>query len=149
MHLKKCHKLLNHLVYRQMKLNLFQPNVWVVSCLQRMQEEVNLYMNTCIAVYRNVFAYSEVNQTKAKTQLNTQWVELKFNSRQMWMQLAFTKNVHCSKKLKEHFENTSDLSGEEYHAGYLYWHGLGNLLGTKGWHMVWWKWKLSIYRGLN
>ncbi len=31
----------------------------------------------------------------------------------------FIYNIHCSKKLKEHFENTSDLNGEKYHAGYI------------------------------
>ena len=40
------------------------------------------------------------------------------------------------KKLKEHFENTSDLNGGKNHAGYLYWYGLVNVLGTKGCHIV-------------
>ena len=29
-------------------------------------------------------------------------------------------NIHCSKKLKEHFENTSDLNVKKYYVGYLY-----------------------------
>ncbi len=41
----------------------------------------------------------------------------------------------AQKKLKEHFENTSDLNGEKYNAGY--WYGLGNVLGMKGCHIVW------------
>ena len=28
--------------------------------------------------------------------------------------------IHCSKKLKEHFENTSDLNVKKYYVGYLY-----------------------------
>ena len=30
------------------------------------------------------------------------------------------KILHCSKKLKEHFENTSDLNVKKYYVGYLY-----------------------------
>ena len=48
-------------------------------------------------------------------------------------------NIHCSKKLKEHFENTSDLNVKKYYVGYLYWYGQFNVLGTKGCHIFWWK----------
>lgn len=41
------------------------------------------------------------------------------------------------KKIKGTNQNTSCLNGEEYHAGYLFWYGLGNLLGTKECHIVW------------
>ena len=34
--------------------------------------------------------------------------------------VACSENVHCSKKLKEHFENTSDLNVKKYYVGYLY-----------------------------
>ena len=43
------------------------------------------------------------------------------------------------KKLKEHFENTSDLNVKKYYVGYLYWYGQFNVLGTKGCHIFWWK----------
>ena len=58
-------------------------------------------------------------------------------------------NIHCSKKLKEHLENTSDLNVKKYYVGYLYWYGQFNVLGTKGCHIFWWKYKFSAYRGLN
>ena len=47
--------------------------------------------------------------------------------------------IHCSKQLKEHFENTSDLNVKKYYVGYLYWYGQFNVLGTKGCHIFWWK----------
>lgn len=28
---------------------------------------------------------------------------------------------------------------------YLYWYGLGDILRKKGCHVIWWKWKLSMY----
>ena len=47
--------------------------------------------------------------------------------------------IHCSKKLKEHFENTSDLKVKKYYVGYLYWYGQFNVLGTTGFQIFWWK----------
>lgn len=45
-------------------------------------------------------------------------------------------DVHCSDKLKEHVENTSDPSGKKNHALYLYWYGRGNVMGMVGRHIV-------------
>ena len=41
---------------------------------------------------------------------------------QMERELQFSNEngIHCSKKLKEHFENTSDLNVKKYYVGYLY-----------------------------
>lgn len=38
------------------------------------------------------------------------------------------------KNINERFENTSDLNGGKNHAGFLYWYGVDNLLGTTGHH---------------
>lgn len=40
------------------------------------------------------------------------------------------------KRLKEQFENTSDLIGGKKHAGYLHWYRLGNMLGMKWWQSM-------------
>lgn len=43
------------------------------------------------------------------------------------------------KKLKKNLESTSDLM-KKTHAGCLYCYGLGDVLGTKGCQINWWKW---------
>ncbi len=75
--------------------------------------------------------------------------------------LILRGNTHISKNFlgilllgatlstKMFYEYGPDLNGEKYHAEYLYWYVLGNVLGTKGCHIVWWKWKWSNFRGLN
>lgn len=40
-----------------------------------------------------------------------------------------SSDIDCSKKVKEHFENTPHLKGEKNQAGYQYWYGLDNVLG--------------------
>ena len=33
------------------------------------------------------------------------------------VELLYLTNIHCSKKFKEHFENTSDLNVKKYYVG--------------------------------
>ena len=40
--------------------------------------------------------------------------------------------IHCSKKFKQHFENTSDLNVKTNYVGYLYRYGQGNVEMSKG-----------------
>lgn len=55
---------------------------------------------------------------------------------------------HANTRLK--IKGTHQISIEKKkYAGYSFWYGLGNALGTKCCHIIWWKWKLSTYRRLT
>ncbi len=60
---------------------------------------------------------------------------------QTWMLIdsGIELPVHRIYNAQKNVRNTlkTHLNGEKYHAGYLYWYGLGNVLGMKGCHIIW------------
>lgn len=49
-------------------------------------------------------------------------------------------------KFKEKVNREQALSKKKNHARCLFLYGLGNVFGS---HIIWWKWKVLSYRGLN
>lgn len=50
------------------------------------------------------------------------------------LSLSWNALYNVKKKWKEHFKNWKWM-GKKNHAIYVYWYGLVNVLGTKGWHI--------------